>query len=117
MFNWPVIQGQAAKLKIRVSACPLTGTEILAATVSTGLTDAALISFSPKFDAAGPPDIWLSVTPSQTASLAPGPYVVNVKLASNSGEIAYGLLEVVAAPGNQPAYDVLATPAMVLMLK
>lgn len=116
MFTWQVIQGQAGKTPIVVTACPLTSGMVLAATISTGLTDAALITFTPTFAATGPPNILLTLSASQTASLEPGGYVVHVKLASNNGELAFGLLEVVAAPGSQPQYDVLVSAASVLAL-
>jgi hypothetical protein len=116
MFTWTVVQGQAAKLPIVVSACPLTTASVMAASVSTGLTDAALVTFTPTFAASGPPNVVLSMTSAQTATLQPGAYVCHVRLASNSGEIAFGVVQVVAAPGYTPTYDVLATPAQAILL-
>jgi hypothetical protein len=116
MQTWRVVQGQASTITIKVSACSLSATEILAATVSDGHTGPPTLSLTPAWGASGPPYVALTLTSGQSAALPVGGYVVQVTLASNNGALAYCLLEVVAAPNGTPTYDLLATPAQAMMM-
>lgn len=114
MFSWTAVQGEGTLLPLKVTGCPLNGSLPLSATVSTGTTDAPLLVVTAAWAPAGPPYVECTLIAEQTASLAPGAYVVQVGLADGSGSLAFGVLNVVAAPGNTPSYDVLATPSLVL---
>lgn len=116
MFTWRLMQGFGGALPLTVAACPVDSSLGLTATVSGGTTADALITFAPEWASSGPPNLILTLTGAQTASLAPGGYIVQVGLDKGAGVLAIGELVVLAAPGNAPAYDVLTTPGRVLLM-
>jgi len=116
MFNWRVVQGQGTAINITVSACPVDASVALVGTVSDGLTGTALLPFVPEWAPSGPPQVVSILTPAQTATLPPGGYVVHIGLANGGGEIAFGTLQVIPAPGNTPLFDVLTTPGRMLLM-
>lgn len=121
IFTQTLIQGQGAAFTVTLNPpAAFEGTEALAATVSTGGTDAALLTLTPTWSAGQTAGSYtrvdLAYTSEQAASLAPGYYVVTTTLADNSAALAWGLLTVLSAPGQQPAQDFLVSPAEVLGL-
>jgi hypothetical protein len=116
MFTWRLVQGQGGVLNVTVSACPVDATMVLSGTVSDGLNGAALLLFTPEWAASGPPQLVVTLTPTQTSALPPGGYVVQVGLASGGGALAFGTLEIIPGPGNVPLFDVLTTPGRVLLM-
>lgn len=114
MFTWTVVQGQGSVFLLSLTYCSVDSTGALTGSISTGSTDAALLTFTPNWSSAGAPHVVCSLTSAQTAALPPGGYIVQIGLAAGTGELAYGVLNVAAAPSNLPTYDLLTTPAVVL---
>jgi hypothetical protein len=120
IFIGQLIQGEANILTLTAYSAAFQGTETLTASLSTGGTAAAVLTITPtwttgqttgeysRFDAA--------FTAVQTAALTPGYYVLQAGISDASAALAWGLIEVVAAAGQLPAYDWLVQPAEVLGL-
>lgn len=115
-----IVQGQGVVVQQTLQVSTFQGTETLAATISTGGTDAALLTLTPTWAAGqttgsyGVVDVTL--TSVQTAALEPGYYVLQVYLSGDTAALAWSLLSVVAAAGQDPSYDWLVQPAEVLGL-
>ena len=120
IFVGQLIQGQGNTLTLTTVTGAFAGTESLAGSLSTGGTDAAVLLFTPTWTSGQETGSYklldVSFTASQTAALAPGYYVLQANLADNTAALAWGLIEVVAAAGQQPVYDWLVQPAEVLGL-
>lgn len=118
IFVGQLIQGQAMTLALTTSVGAFQGNEVLTGTVSTGGTDAAILTLAPTWLAGQVAGSYKLVnvpfTAVNTAVLAPGYYVLQVSLADSTAALAWGLLEVVAAAGQSPLYDWLIQPAEVL---
>ena len=116
MFTWRLVQGQGGMINITVSACPVDATMALSGTVSDGLNGPPILPFTPTWAESGPPKIVLILTSAQTAAIPPGGYIVHVGVAGGLGELAIGMLEMLPGPGNTPLFDVLTTPARVMLM-
>ncbi len=120
IFSLRAVQGSAESWTVTASSGAFQGTEPLTAVVSTGGTAAALLTLTPTWAAGQQPGSYravvVSITGQQAASLSPGYYVCEAKIADGSTSLAWGLLEIVAAPGGTPTQDFLVSPAEVLGL-
>lgn len=123
IFSIRAIQGAGDSWTITLNPpASFQGTETLAATISSGGTAAAILAVTPTWApgqiAGAFTIVTLALTNTQTASLAPGYYVVIITLADNSAPLSWGLLEVVSAPSASPnpIQDFLVSPAEVLGL-
>ena len=114
------IQGEGVSFKQTLSVSDFQGDETLLAVISTGGTSAALLTLTPTWTTGQTTGAYgiidIALTSTQTASLAPGYYVVQTSLSDHSCALAWTLLEVVAAAGQAPDYDWLVQPAEVLGL-
>lgn len=115
MLKARVVQGQGAAIPVTVDATPLDPGSALVGTISDGLTGPPLLPFTPAWSDAGPPVLVITLNGNQTASLPPGGYVIQVGLADGGGPLAYGSLQVLPAPNNEPLFDVLTTPGRMLL--
>jgi hypothetical protein len=115
MLTARVVQGQGFSTTVTISACPVDASMALVGTISDGLTGPPILPFTPVWAGTGPPNLLVVLTPSQTAAIPPGGYVIQVGLANGGGPLVYGSFTVLAAPGNVPLFDVLATPGRFLL--
>lgn len=116
MFHWSLFQGQGGVFSVSLDACPLVGNETILGKLFDGSTGPPNLAFAVGFADSGPPIVTTTLTGAQTATLAPGGYVVSLGLASGGGELARGTATVYPSPGENPLFDSLAAPARFLQM-
>lgn len=121
VFTIVAFQGQATSQVIDLNpTSAFQGNEILTASISSGGTAAAIATITPTWapnQIAGQYQfVLIALSAQDTASLAPGYYALSVALFSSAAQLAWGLLEIVSSPSNQPSQDFLADPSEVVGL-
>lgn len=121
VFTIVAFQGQATSQVIDLNpTSAFQGNEALTASISSGGTSAAIATITPTWapnQIAGQYQfVLISLSAQDTANLAPGYYALSVAMFSSAAQLAWGLLEVVSSPSNQPSQDFLADPSEVIGL-